>query len=65
MDDDLIVRLETIGGELERRSLELEQSDRDTALMMQGLAVAMEAVRSLAGTVSRLDGLPGLGKGGD
>ena len=65
MDDELITRLKTIGTELEQRSLELELTDQDTALLMQSLAVALDAISSLGKTVSRFDGLEGLGKSGE
>lgn len=65
MDDSLTARLHTIGSELERRSLQLEASNQDIALVMQGLAATMEAIRVIEETMSRVDGLEGLGKGGD
>ena len=67
MDDDLVTRLTTIGGDLKNRAAELGQTgqDRDTALLMQGLAVTMEAIRALGAATDRLDGLSGLGKSGD
>ena len=67
MDDDLIARLDMTSADLRRRALQIDKSseERDTALLMQGLAVAMDAIRALAATARRLDGPPGLGKSGD
>ncbi len=67
MDDDLIARLNAAGADLQRRATELDQSgqEHDIAFLMQGLAVAMEAIGSLAETVKRLDGPVGLGRSGD
>ncbi len=62
MDEELIERLNTTGANLQARASQLAQSqDRDTALLMHGLAVAIEAIGSLASTADRLDGLKGLG----
>jgi hypothetical protein len=67
MDDDLIARLNTESTDLRQRAQEIDESsdERDTALLMQGLATAMDAIRALAATARRLDGPPGLGKSGD
>jgi hypothetical protein len=67
MDDNLTNHLVATGGELQRRAQELGQSgqESDTALLMQGLALTMEAIRSIEQTLSRLDGLDGLGNSGD
>lgn len=67
MDDDLIVRLNKTGTDLRQRALEIDKSseDRDIALLMQGLATALDAIRALAATAGRLDGPAGLGKSGD
>lgn len=66
MNEDLNARLDTIGEALRRRAAELSGSgqERDIALLMEGLATTMEAVRSLGATVGRIDGLPGLGSDG-
>lgn len=67
MDNDLIARLDTESSDLRRRAMEIDKSSdgNDTALLMQGLATAMDAIRALAATAGRLDGPPGLGKSGD
>jgi len=67
MDDDLLTRLESDSAALRRRALETGKSTeaQDIAMLMRGLATAMDAVRALAVTVGRLDGLSGLGKSGD
>ncbi|MGQ3214056.1 MAG: hypothetical protein ACT6U0_09605 [Shinella sp.] len=67
MDDNLIARLITESTALRRRALEIDKSsdERDTALLMQGLATAMDAIRALAATAGRLDGPPGLARSGD
>jgi hypothetical protein len=67
MDNDLIARLNTESSDLRRRAMEIDKSseDRDTALLMQGLATAIDAIRALAATAGRLDGPPGLGRSGD
>jgi hypothetical protein len=67
MNDDLLARLESESAGLRARALEIDKSsgERDTAMLMKGLATAMEAIRSLAATTGRLDGPPGLGKSGD
>lgn len=66
MDDDLIARLNAASAGLQARAGELQRSgpDRDTALLMDGLAVALEAIGQLASTAERLDGLKGLGAAG-
>ncbi|AOF89349.1 hypothetical protein [Sinorhizobium sp. RAC02] len=67
MDNELIARLNTTSADLRQRALEIDKSaeESDTALLMQGLATAMDAIRALAATAGRLDGPPGLGKSGD
>lgn len=67
MDDELLARLAAESATLRKRALEIDKSSqtRDTALLMQGLATAMEAIKALAATAGRLDGPPGLGKSGD
>ena len=67
MDNDLIARLNTESSDLRRRAMEIDKSseDRDTALLMQGLATAIDAIRALAATAGRLDGPSGLGRSGD
>ena len=67
MNNDLTARLSTASSDLTQRALQIGQSgpERDTALMMQGLATAIEAIRELAATAERLDGLSGLGKSGE
>ena len=65
MDDEMMARMTTIGSELERRSLELELSNQDAALMMQSLAVTLEGIRCINQTLARVDGLEGLGRRGD
>lgn len=67
MDNDLIARLNTESSDLRRRAMEIDKSseDRDTALLMRGLATAIDAIRALAATAGRLDGPPGLGRSGD
>lgn len=67
MDDALIARLNTESADLRHRALEMDKTSegRDTALLMQGLATAMDAIRALAATAGRLDGPSGLGKSGD
>jgi len=67
MDDELLGRLEAESATLRKRALEIDKSSqtRDKALLMQGLATAMEAIEGLAATAGRLDGSPGLGKSGD
>lgn len=64
VDNDLVARLNSASANLQRRALEMDKSgqESDTALLMQGLATAMEAIRALAVTAGRLDGPPGLGK---
>lgn len=67
MDDELIDRLDVIGRDLNRRAQKLGQSsaEEDTALLMQGLAAALEAIRSLGKTTRRMDGPEGLGESGE
>jgi len=67
MDNELIARLNTESSDLRRRAIEIDKSSEgnDTALLMQGLATAMDAIRALAATAGRLDGPSGLGKSGD
>jgi len=67
MNDDLLARLESESVSLRRRALEIDKSGetRDTALLMQGLSTAMEAIKVLTATAGRLDGPSGLGKSGD
>ncbi|MDQ0320034.1 hypothetical protein QO002_002172 [Pararhizobium capsulatum DSM 1112] len=67
MDEDLIARLGSIGEELHTRALALAHPDQnhDLALIMSGLALTIEAVRSLGLAASHLDGLSGLGSTGD
>jgi hypothetical protein len=67
MDDDLIARLNTAGASLRKRASEIDKTsgDRDTALLMQGLATAIDAINALAVTADRLDGPSGLGRRGD
>ncbi|WLS05542.1 hypothetical protein [Shinella oryzae] len=67
MEDDLIARLNTAGASLRQRALEIDKTsgDRDTALLMQGLATAIDAINALAVTADRLDGPSGLGRRGD
>jgi hypothetical protein len=67
MNEDMIERLNAVSQLLRRRSLELANpdDDRDLALVMQGLAITMEAVSELGAKVNRLDGLQGLGRAGD
>jgi hypothetical protein len=65
MDDEMMARMTTIGSELERRSLELELSNQDAALMMQSLAVTLEGIRYINQTLARVDGLEGLGRQGN
>jgi hypothetical protein len=67
MDNDLIARLNTESSDLRRRAMEIDKSseDRDTALLMRGLATAIDAIRALAATAGRLDGPSGLGRSGD
>ena len=67
MDDDLAARLEAACGNLQRRAQELSGTaeHRDTALIMTGLAVIMEGIRSLGATAGRLDGPDGLGRSGE
>lgn len=67
MDENLTDRLDVVGRDLQRRAQSLGQSpeDQDTALLMEGLAVTIDAIRSLAATASRLDGPEGLGGSGD
>lgn len=67
MDDNLFNRLKADSAALRKRALETSQSgqERDIALLMQGLATALDAIGALAATTGRLDGPPGLGKSGD
>lgn len=67
MDDDLFARLESESASLRLRAQEIDKTaeTRDTALLLRGLATAMEAIRGLAATAGRLDGPSGLGKSGD
>ena len=67
MDHDLTARLATSSADLRQRALEIDESGQegDTALLMQGLATAIDAIQELAATVERLDGLAGLGKSGE
>ncbi|WP_421578199.1 hypothetical protein [Shinella sp. M31] len=67
MDDDLLTRLESDSAALRRRAQEMGKfnEEQDIAMLMQGLATTMDAIRALAITVGRLDGLSGLGKSGD
>lgn len=67
MNDDLLTRLESESAGLRSRALEIDKfsGTRDTAMLMQGLATAMDAIRVLAATAGRLDGPSGLGKSGD
>jgi hypothetical protein len=67
MDNDLLSRLTAESADLRQRALEIDKSssERDTAMIMQGLATAMEAIRALSATAGRLDGPSGLGKSGD
>jgi hypothetical protein len=67
MNEDIIERLNAVSQQLRRRSLELANpdDDRDLSLIMQGLAITMEAVSALGAAVKRLDGLQGLGRAGD
>lgn len=67
MDEALIARLSSDGAKLRQRALEIDKStqDGDIALIMQGLATAMDAIRALAETAGRLDGPAGLGASGD
>ena len=46
MNNDLTARLSTASSDLTQRALQIGQSgpERDTALMMQGLATAIEAI---------------------
>ncbi|MGJ7040698.1 hypothetical protein J2Y63_003966 [Shinella sp. BE166] len=66
MDENLIAQLNATGADLRRRALEIDKSSEepDTALIMHGLATAMDAIRALAATAGRLDGPSGLGKSG-
>lgn len=66
MEDDLIARLSTTSADLRQRALEIDKSseEQDTALIMHGLATAMDAIRALAAATGRLDGPSGLGKSG-
>lgn len=67
MNDDLLDRLESESAGLRLRALEIDKAaeTRDTAMLMQGVATVMDAVRILAATAGRLDGPSGLGKSGD
>ncbi|RYE51833.1 MAG: hypothetical protein EOP21_00285 [Hyphomicrobiales bacterium] len=67
MNDDLMDRLEVIGGDLRRRAHKLGQSNdkQDSALIMEGLAAVIEAVCSLCETARKVDGPEGLGRGGE
>jgi hypothetical protein len=67
MNEDIIERLNAVSQLLRRRSLELANpdDDQDLSLIMQGLAITMEAVSALGAAVNRLDGLQGLGRAGD
>lgn len=66
MNDDLIASLNAASRDLRVRAQELGgSSKRDTALLMQGLATAMDAIQALAATAGRLDGPSGLGRSGD
>jgi hypothetical protein len=67
MNEDIIARLNTHSQQLHVRSLALAHpgQDNDLSLMMQSLAITMEAVSALGATVNRLDGLQGLGRAGD
>lgn len=67
MNDDLLARLQSESASLRTRAIEIDKASdaSDTAMLMQGLATAMEAIRALAATAGRLDGPPGLGKSGD
>ncbi|MCJ8056791.1 hypothetical protein GB928_028975 [Shinella curvata] len=67
MNDDLLSRLQSESSELRRRALEMDKATetRDTAMLMKGLATAMDAITALAATAGRLDGPSGLGKSGD
>ncbi|WLR93643.1 hypothetical protein [Shinella zoogloeoides] len=66
MNDDLIAGLNAFSDRLNQRARALshKHQDDDTALLMQGLAITMEAVRSLGVVVNRLDGIPGYGRDG-
>lgn len=66
MNDDLIAGLNAFSDRLHKRAhaLSHKHQDDDTALLMQGLAITMEAVRSLGVVVNRLDGIPGYGRDG-
>ncbi|WP_119256266.1 hypothetical protein [Shinella zoogloeoides] len=67
MNDDLLARLQSESTSLRTRAIEIDKASgaSDTAMLMQGLATAMEAIRALAATAGRLDGPSGLGKSGD
>lgn len=67
MSDDLLSRLQSESSELRRRALEMDKATetRDTAMLMKGLATAMDAIGALAATAGRLDGPSGLGKSGE
>ena len=61
MNEDIIERLNAVSQRLHTRSLELAHPDQDhdLSLIMQSLAITMEAVSALGATVNRLDGLQG------
>jgi len=64
MNEDLMDRLEVIGADLKRRAHKLGQSNdqQDNALIMEGLAVVIEAVCSLCVTATELGSMErGLG----
>ncbi|CAN7754695.1 MULTISPECIES: hypothetical protein [Ensifer] len=67
MNEDIIERLNAVSQRLHTRSLELAHPDQDhdLSLIMQSLAITMEAVSALGATVNRLDGLQGFGRAGD
>ena len=67
MDEQLVERLDVIGRDLKRRAHQLGQSiqEQDTALLMQALAVTIDAVSHLCKTTDRLDGPTGLGHTGE
>ena len=63
MNEMIIARLNAHSERLHTRAIELAHPDQDhdLSLMMQSLAITMEAVRALGVTVNRLDGLEGFG----
>ncbi|WEZ84635.1 hypothetical protein P6U16_08705 [Rhizobium sp. 32-5/1] len=63
MNEDIIAQLKTHSELLYNRAPALNHpdQDRDLWLVMESLAITMEAVRTLGVAVNRLDGLEGFG----